>query len=83
MMERQQYMYERVIKQNRFWENLFLSTTEFTILSRTIGLQGWVSDVVCPLFFFVHDGITFERFKLEGWNFEWGLIMKIYSIMNG
>ena len=51
----------------------FLSTTEFTILSRTIGLQGWVSDVcrmsdvVCwmsPLFFF-HDGITFERFELQ------------------
>ena len=40
----------------------FLSTTEFTILSRTIGLQGWVSDVVCTLFLFFHDGITFERF---------------------
>ena len=48
----------------------FLSTTEFTILSRTISLQGWVSDVVywmldVPLSFF-HDGITFERFELEG-----------------
>ena len=28
----------------------FLSTTEFTILSRTIGLQGWMSDV--PFSFF-------------------------------
>ena len=39
----------------------FLSTTEFTILSRTIGLQGWVSDVGCRMSdvpsFFVHDGI--------------------------
>ena len=32
----------------------FLSTTEFTILSRTLNLQGWVSDVPG---FFVHDGI--------------------------
>ena len=39
-------------------QNLF-STTEFTILSRTIILQGWVSDVVFSMspFFFVHDGI--------------------------
>ena len=31
--------------------SLFLSTTEFTILSRTISLQEWVSDVGCPPFF--------------------------------
>ena len=50
-----------------------LSTTKFTIPSRTIILQGWVSDVgcwmsdVCPsLFFSFHDGITFECFELEG-----------------
>ena len=29
---------------------VFLSTTEFTILSRTISLQGWMSDGVCPPF---------------------------------
>ena len=29
---------------------LFLSTTEFTILSRTIILQGWVSDVGCWMY---------------------------------
>ena len=33
----------------------FLSMKEFTILSRTISLQGWVLDVGWP--FFVHDGI--------------------------
>ena len=42
----------------------FLSTTGFTILSRTIILLGWESDD--PRFVFLHDGITFERFKLEG-----------------
>ena len=31
------------------------------------------------LFVIFHDGITFERFKLEGWNFMWGLIMEIFS----
>ena len=44
--------------------SFFLSTTEFTILSRTIIFQGWVSDV-CMLdvtrLFFVHDGIKFRR----------------------
>ena len=31
------------------------------------------------LFLLFHDGITFERFELEGWNFMWGLIMEIFS----
>ena len=54
---------------------LFLSTS----------FQGWVSDDVCYMpyakgpFFFFHDGITFEHFKLEGWNFVWGLIREIFS----
>ena len=32
--------------------------------------------------FFVtfYNGITFERFELEGWNFMWGPIMEIFSI---
>ena len=33
----------------------------FTILLRTIILQGWMADV--PFYF--HDGITFQRFELE------------------
>ena len=45
---------------------VIFSHDRITILSRTIGLQGWMSDVVCPLFSFLHDGITFERFKLQG-----------------
>ena len=58
----------------------------FTILSRAIILQGWVSDVclmyvwqMFPFFLFFYDGITFERFELESWNFVCGLILKIFS----
>ena len=36
-------------------------------------------DVGCPPFFIFHDGITFERFELESWNFVWGFIMEIFS----
>ena len=53
------------------------STTVFTIMSRTIILSGWVSDVRPPPLFF-NDRITFERFELEGCNFVWGLIMEIF-----
>ena len=43
--------------------SMFLSTTEFTILSRTKVFKGGC--LMSPFFFF-HDGITFERFELEG-----------------
>ena len=33
-----------------------------------------------PNSYIFYDEITFERFKLEGWNFVWGLIIKIYFI---
>ena len=70
----------RAEKWEWLWNNLYLSTTEFTISSRTINLQGWMS--VCPPvppFFILYDGITFERFELESWNFVCGLILKIFS----
>ena len=61
-------------------KNYFLSTTEFTVLLRTIILQGWVLDVcmlnVCRLSpFHFHDGITSQSFELKGWDFLWVLIM--------
>ena len=40
---------------------------------------GCMSDDGFPPFFSLHDGITFECFELEGWNFVWGLIMEIFS----
>ena len=49
--------------------------------SSRVGVGCHMSDCVClmsPLFIF-HDGITFERFKLEGWTFVWGLIMEIFK----
>ena len=60
---------------------LFLSTTEFTIVSRTIslpriGVRWCMSYGVCSLLFFT---IIFERFELEGRNFVWGLVMENFS----
>ena len=35
--------------------------------------------IVCQMSpFYFYDGITSQRFELEGWNFFWGLIKKIY-----
>ena len=33
--------------------------------SSRVGVGCRMSDVVCPLLFFFHDGITFERFELQ------------------
>ena len=38
--------------------------------------------VGCMSPFHFHNGITSQRFKLEGWNFLWGLLMKIFSKMS-
>ena len=43
----------------------FVSTTEFTILSRTIKSSRVGVGCMSPFFFF-YDGINFERFELEG-----------------
>ena len=52
----------------------FSSTTEFTILLRTIIVQVW--DVGCLYF---HDGLTFQCLELEDWRFLWGLIMEMFQ----
>ena len=46
----------------------FLSTTEFTILSRTIGLQGWVSDVGCRMSDVVCRMSEFPSFFFSRWD---------------
>ena len=45
--------------------------------SSRVGVGCQMSDD--PFFFLLHDGITFERFELQGWNFVWGLDMEISS----
>ena len=50
----------------------FLSTTEFTIMSQTISLQGWVSDVGCRMSYVVC------RMSYVGWRMSDGVCRMAY-----
>ena len=59
---------------------MLMSTTEFTIPSRTIrvGVAVCRMNVCHHSIFTMIDGITSQRFEFEGCNFLWGFLMIIY-----